>query len=115
MKTIGLVRGMSWESTLEYYRIIHETVKEKLGGFPSAQIVVCSVDFAGIEVLIPNEEERQAIHAVIYHELCLGTVKDASREAFKKITRSRFSTRRIFTPGPPATSPSGTELAYNPA
>jgi amino-acid racemase len=181
MKTIGLVGGMSWESTLEYYRIINETVKEKLGGFHSGQIVLCSVDFAsievlqqrgewdrmaemlieafcrieaagadfgllctntmhkvfdeiqknvriplvhiadvtgqaitarglrrvgllgtrftmeqefykgkltsdyGIDVLIPGEEERQAIHAIIYHELCLGAVKDASREAFKKI------------------------------
>jgi len=181
MKTIGLVGGMSWESTLEYYRIINETVKEKLGGFHSGQIVLYSVDFAGIEVLqqrgewdrmagmlveafrrieaagadfgllctntmhkvfdeirknvriplvhiadvtgraitarglrrvgllgtrftmeqefykgkltsdygidvlIQDEEERQAIHAIVYNELCLGRVKDASREAFKKI------------------------------
>jgi aspartate racemase len=181
MKTIGLVGGMSWESTLEYYRIINETVKEKLGGFHSGQIVLYSVDFAaiedlqqrgewdrmaemlveafrriaaagadfgllctntmhkvfdeirknvriplvhiadvagraitarglrrvgllgtrftmeqefykgkltsdyGIDVLIPDEEERQAIHTIIYNELCLGQVKDASREAFKKI------------------------------
>jgi len=183
MKTIGLVGGMSWESTLEYYRIINETVKEKLGGFHSAKLVMYSVDFAevetlqrrgewdrmaemlgeafrrieaagadfgllctntmhkvfdkvqeglriplihiadvtgreiracgltrvgllgtrftmeqefykgklssdyGIDVLIPNEEERQAIHAVVYHELCLGQVKDASREAFKMVIR----------------------------
>jgi aspartate racemase len=180
-KTIGLVGGMSWESTLEYYRIINETVKEKLGGFHSAKMVLYSVDFAeiemlqhrgewdrtavilgeafrsverggadvgllctntmhkvfdkiqkavriplihiadvtgqaikgrgltrvgllgtrftmeqefykgklvrdyGIEVLIPDEEERQAIHGILYNELCLGTVKDASREVFKKI------------------------------
>lgn len=183
MKTIGLVGGMSWESSLEYYRIINETVKEKLGGFHSGQIVLYSVDFAaievlqqrgewdrmaemlveafrrikaagadfgllctntmhkvfdeiqknvriplvhiadvagraitarglrrvgllgtrftmeqdfykgkltsdyGIDVLIPDEEERQAIHAIIYNELCLGQVKDASREAFNKIIR----------------------------
>ncbi|MGA2363269.1 MAG: aspartate/glutamate racemase family protein [Candidatus Aminicenantales bacterium] len=181
MKTIGLVGGMSWESTLEYYRIINETVKEKLGGFHSAKMVLYSVDFAevetlqhrgewdqaavllteaalrveaagadfglfctntmhkvfdeiqkgihiplihiadvtgraitarglrrvgllgtrftmeqdfykgkltsdyGIDVLIPDEEERQAIHAIVYNELCLGQVKDTSREAFKKI------------------------------
>jgi len=181
MTTIGLVGGMSWESTLEYYRIINETVKERLGGFHSGLIVLYSVDFAdievlqqrgewdrmaemlveafrrieaagadfgllctntmhkvfdeirknvriplvhiadvtgraittrglrrvgllgtrftmeeefyrvkltsdyGIDVLIPDEEERQAIHAIIYNELCLGQVKEASREAFNKI------------------------------
>ncbi len=181
MKTIGLVGGMSWESTQEYYRIINEMVKEKLGGFHSGQIVLYSVDFAaiedlqqrgewdrmaeilveafrrieaagadfgllctntmhkvfdeirknvriplvhiadvtgraitarglqrvgllgtrftmeqdfykgkltsdyGINVLIPDEEERLAIHSIIYNELCLGQVKDASREAFIKI------------------------------
>jgi aspartate racemase len=40
MKTIGLIGGMSWESSLEYYRIINETVKEKLGGFFSAKSVM---------------------------------------------------------------------------
>jgi aspartate racemase len=172
---------MSWESTVEYYRIINETVKEKLGGFHSAKIAMVSVDFAeietlqhrgewdraailltesvlrvekagadfallctntmhkvfdriqqgvriplvhiadvvgreikargltrvgllgtrftmeqdfykekltegyGLEVLIPNEAERQAIHAILYNELCLGEIKDASRDIFKKI------------------------------
>jgi aspartate racemase len=181
MKTIGLIGGMSWESTLEYYRIINETVKEKLGGFHSAKMVLYSVDFAevealqhrgewdkaavllteaarrveaagadlallatntmhrvfdeiqkgiripllhiadvvgreitargltrigllgtrftmeqefykgklardfGIDVLIPDEAERQAIHGILYNELCLGAVKDASREVFRKI------------------------------
>jgi aspartate racemase len=181
MKTIGLIGGMSWESTLEYYRIINETVKEKLGGFHSAKMVLYSVDFAevetfqhrgewdraavlltdaarrveaagadfallatntmhrvfdkvgqgvripllhiadvtgreitargltrigllgtrftmeqefykgklardyGLDVLVPDEEERKAIHAILYDELCLGAVKDASREVFRKI------------------------------
>jgi len=49
MKTIGLIGGMSWESTAEYYRIINETVKEKLGGFHSARIVMYSVDFSEVE------------------------------------------------------------------
>lgn len=49
MKTIGLIGGMSWESTAEYYRIINETVKEKLGGFHSARIVMYSVDFSDVE------------------------------------------------------------------
>jgi aspartate racemase len=183
MKTIGLVGGMSWESTLEYYRSINETVKERLGGFHSARIVMVSVDFAeieslqhkgdwdrmaamlgeafraverggaefallctntmhkvfdriqeavriplvhivdvtgreikgrglgrvgllgtrftmeqdfykgklardyGLEVLIPDEAERQVIHGILYNELCLGQIKDASRDVFKEIIR----------------------------
>lgn len=183
MKTIGLVGGMSWESTLEYYRIINETVKEKLGGFHSAKLVMYSVDFAdvedmqhkgewdraavlladaarrveaagadfallatntmhrvydeirrnvgipllhiadvtgravvdrglrrvgllgtrftmeqdfykgklaadyGLEVLVPDEADRRTIHDILYRELCLGQVKDASRDAFRDIIR----------------------------
>ncbi|MGB9906807.1 MAG: aspartate/glutamate racemase family protein [Candidatus Saccharicenans sp.] len=51
MKTIGLIGGMSWESSLEYYRIINEEVKKRLGGFHSAECLMYSVDFAPIEVL----------------------------------------------------------------
>jgi aspartate racemase len=51
MKTIGLIGGMSWESSIEYYRIINETVREKLGGLHSAKSVMVSVDFAIIEDL----------------------------------------------------------------
>lgn len=49
MKTIGLIGGMSWESTVTYYRIINETVKNRLGGLHSAKILMYSVDFAEIE------------------------------------------------------------------
>jgi aspartate racemase len=51
MKTIGLIGGMSWESSLEYYRIINEAVKNTLGGFHSAKSLMYSVDFEEIEVL----------------------------------------------------------------
>ena len=51
MKTIGLIGGMSWESSLEYYRVINETVKARLGGLHSAQCVLVSIDFAGMEEL----------------------------------------------------------------
>jgi aspartate racemase len=51
MKTIGLIGGMSWESSAEYYRILNERVREKLGGFHSAQCLMYSVDFAEIEIL----------------------------------------------------------------
>ncbi|WP_230162389.1 aspartate/glutamate racemase family protein [Peribacillus simplex] len=49
MKTIGLIGGMSWESSLEYYRIINEEVKTKLGGLHSAKCILYSVDFEEIE------------------------------------------------------------------
>ena len=48
MKVIGLIGGMSWESTAEYYRIINKTVKERLGGLHSAKILLYSVDFSEI-------------------------------------------------------------------
>lgn len=51
MKTIGLIGGMSWESSSEYYRIINEEVKAKLGGLHSAKSIMVSVDFAEVEVL----------------------------------------------------------------
>lgn len=51
MKTIGLIGGMSWESSLEYYRILNETVKERLGGLHSAKCIMYSVEFAEIEML----------------------------------------------------------------
>lgn len=49
MKTIGLIGGMSWESTVSYYRIINEEIKKQLGGLHSAKVVLYSVDFAEIE------------------------------------------------------------------
>ena len=183
MKTIGLVGGMSWESTLEYYRIINETVKEKLNKLHSAKIIMYSVDFEeiellqhkgkwdeltslmieiaqrlekagadfivictntmhkvaedveksveipllhivdvtaekikakginkvgllgtrftmednfyrdrlrkhGIEAIIPSEKEREIVHSVIYNELCLGVIKESSREKFKEIIKN---------------------------
>lgn len=49
LKTIGLIGGMSWESTVTYYKIINETVKEKLGRLHSAKCILYSVDFQEIE------------------------------------------------------------------
>jgi aspartate racemase len=51
MKTIGLLGGMSWESTQTYYRLLNEGVKDRLGGLHSAKLVLFSVDFAEIEAL----------------------------------------------------------------
>ena len=49
MKTIGLIGGMSWESTVTYYQVINEAVKERLGGLHSARCILYSVDFQEIE------------------------------------------------------------------
>ena len=51
MKTIGLIGGMSWESTVPYYRVINEAVRARLGGLHSAKIILYSVDFHDIEQL----------------------------------------------------------------
>ena len=181
MKTIGLLGGMSWESTVPYYKIINRVVNERLGGLHSAKLVLYSVDFHDIEqcqragqwedasrmlsaaaiavesagaellvlctntmhkvapqieravsipllhiadvtaeeikacrfervgllgtkftmeqafyrerleqehalrVLVPGAEERETIHRVIYDELCLGIVSDASRAEYHRI------------------------------
>lgn len=51
MKTIGLLGGMSWESTQIYYRLINERIRDRLGGLHSARLVLYSVDFDDIERL----------------------------------------------------------------
>ncbi len=180
MKTIGLIGGMSWESTVDYYRLINEAVKRELGGLHSAKIILVSVDFQeienyqfagqwdksaqvlsdaarrlegagadfilictntmhkvadqvaaaitiplvhiarvtgdaliakdiqkvgllgtvftmeepfyrkeieakGIEVVVPNQEDRQLVSQIIYEELCLGILSDDSRRTYLRI------------------------------
>jgi aspartate racemase len=182
MKTIGLIGGMSWESTIPYYRILNETVKQRLGGLHSAKLVLYSVDFDeiahhqhagdwdatgkvmaqaaraveaagadfivictntmhklvpeveaavaipvlhivdvlaarmkqsgvqkvgllatrftmeqdfyrqrlerhGFEVIVPDAADRETVHRVIYEELCLGLVHDASRTAYRAVVK----------------------------
>ena len=183
MKVIGMIGGMSWESSLEYYRLINEKVKERLGGLHSARCLMYSVDFAeievlqhqgrweeatelmvdaagrierggadfliictntmhlmapeisrnisipllhiadaaaerikklglkkvgllgtrftmqqkfyrdrlkdghGIDVVVPDEEGMTLVHDVIYKELCLGVIRDSSRDVYKKIIK----------------------------
>lgn len=187
MKTIGLIGGMSWESSLEYYRILNESVKHRLGGFHSAECVMYSVDFeeieklqhqddwealgrvmidvaqkverAGadflvictntmhqvaeevqesvripllhivdvtadaikitgqskvgllgtkftmerdfykkrllqkhnIEVIIPDDSDREEVHRILYSELCLGEIKASSRETFRTVIQKLIS------------------------
>lgn len=183
MKVIGLIGGMSWESSQEYYRIINERTREKLGGLHSARSLMYSVDFDeierlqhngewdsatsvminaarrleaggadmivictntmhkmaddvqaavhitlhhiadatakqikaagytkvgllgtkftmeedfykgrltekyGLEVIVPDETDRQTVHDIIYKELCLGVVTNGSREKYIKIIK----------------------------
>ncbi len=65
MKTIGLIGGMSWESSIEYYRIINETAKEKLGGLHSAKSLMVTVDFAEIEKLQHEDRWDEAAQVLI--------------------------------------------------
>ncbi len=65
MKTIGMIAGMSWESSLEYYRLVNEGVKAGLGGLHSAKCVLVSVDFAEIEVLQREGRWEEATQAMI--------------------------------------------------
>lgn len=74
MKTIGLIGGMSWESSAEYYRILNETIKQKLGGLHSAQCLLYSVDFGILEALMRVEkwEETTEILIEAAHRLEVG-------------------------------------------
>ncbi|ORJ57121.1 aspartate/glutamate racemase family protein [Geothermobacter hydrogeniphilus] len=60
MKTVGLLGGMSWESTILYYQILNQGVRERLGGLHSAKIIMHSVDFAEIEQLQVSGRWQQA-------------------------------------------------------
>ncbi len=65
MKTIGLIGGMSWESSLEYYRILNKTIKSRLGGLHSARCILYSVDFAEVEALQHQGRWEEAAQLMI--------------------------------------------------
>jgi aspartate racemase len=65
MKTIGLIGGMSWESSIEYYRIINEATNARLGGLHSAESLMVSVDFAEIEILQQQGKWAEAAPVLI--------------------------------------------------
>lgn len=60
MKTIGLIGGMSWESTVTYYQILNEAVKERLGGLHSAKVLLYSVDFFEVEACMSRGDWEEA-------------------------------------------------------
>ena len=65
MKTIGLIGGMSWESSIEYYRIMNEATKARLGGLHSAKSLMYSVDFAEVEFLQHTGKWAEAAHMLV--------------------------------------------------
>lgn len=65
MKRIGLLGGMSWESSIEYYRLINEAVRERLGGLHSADCLLRSVDFAGIAELQRGGRWEEAARVLV--------------------------------------------------
>lgn len=65
MKTIGIIGGMSWESSIEYYRIINKITREKLGGLHSAKSVMVSVDFAPLEEMQKNNQWDKATDVMV--------------------------------------------------
>jgi aspartate racemase len=97
MKTIGLIGGMSWESSVEYYKIINETVRDKLGGFHSAECIMYSVDFAEIEPLQHQGKWKETTEILIsaarsveaggadFVVLCTNTMHKVADEVQKKI------------------------------
>lgn len=97
MKTIGLIGGMSWESTVSYYKIINETIKEKLGGLHSAKIILYSVDFAEIEeyqskgdwdksaILLASVAMRLEKASADYIVICTNTMHKVAPYIQKKI------------------------------
>ncbi len=95
MKTIGLIGGMSWESSVVYYELINKKVREKLGGFHSAKSIMVSVDFAEIENLQHKDDwdglNKQMVAAAQQLEragadlfiLCTNTMHLCSEEMIK--------------------------------
>jgi len=71
MKTIGLIGGMGWESTAEYYRIINRHINERLGKFHSAKLLMYSVDFQEIEELMCRDEWGKLAEIMVDTAKCL--------------------------------------------
>jgi len=77
MKNIGLIGGMSWESSIEYYRIINQQARKALGGVHSARSVMVSVDFGEIEKLQAAGEWEEATQVMVR---CANVLEDAGAD-----------------------------------
>ena len=98
MKTIGLIGGMSWESTVTYYQVINETVKKELGGLHSAKCILYSVDFDEIEKYQSDGEWNKSAEVLAqaasaleragadFIVICTNTMHKVAPEISRKIT-----------------------------
>ncbi|KUO53033.1 MAG: aspartate racemase [Desulfitibacter sp. BRH_c19] len=98
MKKIGLIGGMSWESSVEYYRLINEEVKLKLGGLHSAECLLYSVDFDKIEFYMRNDQWDSILQILVaaaktlenggadFIILCTNTMHKLAEQIQKEIT-----------------------------
>lgn len=98
MRTIGLIGGMSWESTVTYYQIVNETIKRELGGLHSAKVLLYSVDFAEIEKYQASGEWEKSAEVLAdaamnlekagadYIVICTNTMHKVAPEIQKKIS-----------------------------
>ena len=77
MKTIGLLGGMSWESTVSYYQVLNREIGRRLGGLHSARILLSSVDFQEIEVL-QHQEDWETLGQILAREA--GTLEEAGAD-----------------------------------
>lgn len=93
MKTLGIIGGMSWESTAHYYSAINQGVKAQLGGLHSAKVVLVSVDFAPIELLQREarwqEAGRQLAHAALQLQAagahCIAIATNTMHKVFDQV------------------------------
>jgi len=97
MKTIGLIGGTSWHSTITYYRIINETVAEKLGGHHSAKIIMSSIDYEsiarlahdndwnGITTLLSNEAKKLEDAGADFFLICANTLHKVAGNVSDKV------------------------------
>lgn len=97
MKTIGLIGGMSWKSTIEYYEVINETVRSRLGGFHSAKCLMYTVDFAEIEILQRENKWKEVSDIMVdianklkkggadFIVICTNTIHKVVSEIEKKV------------------------------
>ena len=98
MKCIGLIGGMSWESTVEYYKIINEEIKNRLGGFNSAKCILLSVNFEEIELyqrtnewekcgeILNNAAKRLEKAGADFIILCTNTMHKISEIMLQNVT-----------------------------
>ena len=93
MKTIGMLGGMSWESTASYYRALNEGVKERLGGLHSAKLCLVSVDFAEIEALQRAGDWDSAGTLLAPLTASTPAVLASASSAAKPLTKRRASAR----------------------